>query len=145
MSASAESLNSCESLQGSVVPQKRSSEEVSDQENTDPIVTEAAPCRVCLGILNLDFEQMAKDAFLKSKDYSLVEKKFLPSIRFPPVTAIRHRSICLLLEESIKEKTGIDWILPSPVELKEVFKNLIADAFTKESGFILEARVLVWR
>ena len=136
-------LPASDSNEGSLVPQKRSSEEVSDQENNGSLVSDQslATCRVCLGILNLDFEKMAKDAFKKSQDFELVENKFLTTIRFPPVTAIRHRSVCLMLEESIKETPGVDWTLPSPVELKEVFKNLVSDAFTKESGFTFEARV----
>ncbi|KND01902.1 TIGR01213 family protein [Spizellomyces punctatus DAOM BR117] len=92
-------------------------------------------CSACLGLLQCDHHDLAGKAFklFQSEGYSLGSnnKTFLLSMRLPPQLAIRQRSFVLLVEKEM----GADMIDGSvSVEVKEILKYLISDAFAETSS-----------
>ncbi|KAL2917634.1 hypothetical protein HK105_202921 [Polyrhizophydium stewartii] len=114
-------------------------------------VTHAHVCPGCLGLLQIDHASLAADVFRRfsRKSYVLENQTFSISGRMPPQLAVRHRSLALLLKqgldmdaeadprdtrESRRSGDAASDPLPAPVEVKEIFKHLVANAFARESG-----------
>ena len=138
----------------SVIPPKREHPETEDQalENQENVKVgdlcngsslSKSPCSVCLGLLNMDFKEMAKKAHEKASQFSIVDKTFYLSMRMPPQLTIRHRSISVYLKEELA-KTNAYWSLPDPIELKEIFRHLVAKAYTDHSGFEFTTEVCLF-
>ncbi|TPX63162.1 hypothetical protein SpCBS45565_g06808 [Spizellomyces sp. 'palustris'] len=92
-------------------------------------------CSACLGLLQCDHRDVAGKAFklFQSEGYSLGSnnKTFLLSMRLPPQLAIRQRSFVMLMEKEM----GADKVDGSvSVEVKEILKYLISDAFAETSS-----------
>lgn len=132
-------------LVDSVIPSKRDHSETEDLvleykenhkvgEHCLGSSSSKSPCSVCLGMMNMDFKEMAVKAHEKASQFSVVDKTFYLSMRMPPQLTIRHRSISVYLKEELS-KTNAYWSLPDPIELKEIFRHLVAKSYADHSGF----------
>ena len=112
------------------VPSKRSLEE---SENT---------CSVCVGLLQMDYSAIALSAMELLKEYKLKEKTFSLRMQFPPQLAIRNASIKRFLEEKLALDDQVSGALPDFIEIREIFRYLVADSFSNASGFKFDANVI---
>ena len=102
--------------------------------------TPVPPCPVCVGLLQMDYASMANEALIKSQSYRLPTQTFLMSMRLPPQLAIRNRSMYLYLHHHLQIQ-DVTVQLPTMIEIKEIFRNLVVDAFAKVSGYEFDANV----
>ncbi|EGF78467.1 hypothetical protein BATDEDRAFT_90402 [Batrachochytrium dendrobatidis JAM81] len=114
---------------------------------TSPLRVQGIPkcvCPACLGLLQIDYSSLATQAYQKylNKPYIRNEMTFSVSNRMPPQLSIRQRSISLMIEKmlaSISSTTSDEKIdIPTPIEVKEIFKSLICASFSQESGMVYD-------
>lgn len=118
----------------------RPTKRVKTAENEVAVSPEVCPS--CLGILQLDFESIAKTGheLFQKENYHLKEDKFAMSVQIPPQIIIRHHSTNQFIFngiESIEESET----LPQAIEVKEIVKYLCRDAFQSRSGLSNEKDV----
>ncbi|KAJ3036936.1 putative tRNA pseudouridine synthase Pus10 [Rhizophlyctis rosea] len=90
--------------------------------------------------MQLDHDKLAQTAYEKfrQENYVLGEKTFLVSTQLPAQLAIRQRSAALLVGHIVSTDLS-DLTLPPAIEIKEIFKYLISDAFSDASGLEFSA------
>ncbi|KAJ3183292.1 putative tRNA pseudouridine synthase Pus10 [Gaertneriomyces sp. JEL0708] len=97
---------------------------------------QVAACAACLGLLQVDYDDLATQAhaIFKKQGYVLgaSNQTFVVSMRLPPQLAIRQRSFSLLINEGLSEEEREQ--LPGAIDVKEVFRYLMSDAYASVSG-----------
>ena len=111
------------------VPSKRT---IDESEST---------CSVCVGLLQMDYSSIASSAMTLLKEYNLKEKTFCLSMQLPPQLSIRNASIRQFLEEKLSQDDTVQGKLPEAVEIREIFRHLVATSFSKVSGFKFDNNV----
>ena len=94
-------------------------------------------CIACLGILELDYHQIALDALLeyKRRTFQLSSNTFGISAQLPVQLIVRQRSLELLLADRIANYAN-------PIQVKEAFKSLLSAAFSECSNMTYEPVVI---
>ncbi|KAJ3317165.1 putative tRNA pseudouridine synthase Pus10 [Boothiomyces sp. JEL0866] len=122
----------------SVSNKKQKTEKVKDKD-ADVQQSDIRPCPTCLGLLQLNFQQLGSDSMhlLDKEQYSPL-KSFNLSIQLPVQLTIRHKSMVVYLKnqmdnQSSPSKSPNKQDLPEPLEVKEVFKYLLKHAFSTAS------------
>ncbi|KAI9017707.1 hypothetical protein BC832DRAFT_527741 [Gaertneriomyces semiglobifer] len=106
-------------------------------------------CAACLGLLQVDYDDLATQAHTLFKEQGYVlgasNQTFVVSMRLPPQLAIRQRSFSLLINERLRYFAAA-WPafigrtseereqLPGAIDVKEVFRYLMSDAYANVSG-----------
>ena len=93
-------------------------------------------CAACLGILQYDFLELAKNAMeiLNRKGYKLSKDTFSMFLQLPTQLLIRQQAVNHYIRSEEPE------IIES-IEVKEIFKQLIREAFELESGLTFDVDV----
>jgi hypothetical protein len=111
------------------IPSKRSIEE------------DGFTCTVCVGLLQMDYSQIANDAVALLHNYDLKNKAFSLRMQFPAQLPIRNVSIRKFLEEKISQDVEISEDLPTAIEIREIFRYLVSESFSNASGLKFEVDV----
>lgn len=98
-------------------------------------------CPVCLGLLQIDFKTLAQLALesFKSKGYIVKDNAFRLSIRLPFQLPIRQQGIIYHLKAELSNLDQDLALFPSNSrDVKGLFKQLMREAFEKESGMTFD-------
>jgi tRNA pseudouridine synthase 10 len=97
-------------------------------------------CPSCLGLLQIDQGQLSSKAWelFQSSRFQIPSPTFNLSIRLPFQLPIRQQATVHALMLQVEEK--LQGAIPTPVEVKEIFKILVRDSFASVSSLTFDVK-----
>lgn len=99
-------------------------------------------CIACVGLLQMDYSAITADAMSILNQYDLKEKTFSLRMQFPPQLSVRKVAFRKFLEEKVNAESDCAEKLPDDVEIREIFRHLVAESFSNASGYKFDVNVI---